>query len=330
MVTLRQTVREPTLLVGAEQSGTTLLRLMLDSHPEIAFAEELEFAVEPIGHDGSYPSAEEFGRHLARIDSFSTSGFPFDPTMSFPDMVNGFLLSRQAKKRAVAVGATFRRGFTKALKLWPDAKLIHLVRDPRNVAMTRVAEGLAGNTWHALDGWIEVEDELAALAPTLGPDRVLTVRFADLIDDYDAALTTVCQFIGVDYTAQMLDYVSDTDYEAPSTSVAGDWREALTDREVRLAEARAAHRLTALGFQPSGLRPLEVTRSRLWRLRWQDRFGRTSRRVEVSGLRLTVADLVARWTHHEQMQETTKRRIRETEGALRKKSWSEAKYRTSR
>ena len=81
---LRHVVREPTLLVGAEQSGTTLLRLMLDSHPEIAFAEEFDYAIAAIGDDGTYPTTAEFLDGLTLERAFSTSGFVVDPALDFP------------------------------------------------------------------------------------------------------------------------------------------------------------------------------------------------------------------------------------------------------
>ena len=38
-------ISRPIFLVGAERSGTTLLRLMLDHHPNIAFHSEFAFAI---------------------------------------------------------------------------------------------------------------------------------------------------------------------------------------------------------------------------------------------------------------------------------------------
>jgi len=35
----------PQFLVGSERSGTTLLRRMLDHHPQIAFEKEVDFVV---------------------------------------------------------------------------------------------------------------------------------------------------------------------------------------------------------------------------------------------------------------------------------------------
>lgn len=39
-------VEKPIFLVGAERSGTTVLRLMLDHHPQIAWCNEFEYVVD--------------------------------------------------------------------------------------------------------------------------------------------------------------------------------------------------------------------------------------------------------------------------------------------
>lgn len=49
----------PLLLVGCERSGSTLLRLMLDSHPDVSFVEEFEYALELI-RDNRLPTTAEF------------------------------------------------------------------------------------------------------------------------------------------------------------------------------------------------------------------------------------------------------------------------------
>lgn len=327
---LGQVLGDPTLLVGAEQSGTTLLRLMLDSHPEIAFAEEFEYAVEPIGADGSLPTTEQYRSFLAGSRAFSTSGFAIDYSKEFPELIDGFLQSRMGQKNAVAVGATMHRGFSKATTLWPNAKFIHLVRDPRDVAPARISEGLAGNVWHAVEAWIDTEDEWARFEPSIDPSRVLTVRFGELIGDYHRVLDEICRFIGVDYTAQMLDYASDTDYSEPSRTVAGDWRDLLSGRDVALIETRVGDRLTRLGFVPSGADPITVSDRQQGWLRWQDRIGRIGARVQNYGVRLTVAEMATRGLKSQYLQQSVQQRLNEAELNQRKKSWSEnAKYRTS-
>ena len=303
---------------------------MLDSHPEVSFAEEFHYAVDGITADGEFPSPVEFGARLALDRSFATSGFTYDPDLPFDEVINGFLLSRQRKKQALHVGATIHHGFARALHLWPRAKFLHLVRDPRDVASARMAIGLAGNAWHAVDHWIRAEDEWAELAPRLDDDRKLTIRFADLVNNHDSTLTAVCRFIGVDYTGQMLNYVHDTDYQKPNPALAGDWRDTLSSRDVQLVEARVGDRLEWAGFESASQASIEVTERHLNWLRWHDRAGRIAGRVQRFGVRLTVADLAARAVGNEPMQRSVRRRFNDVERELRKKSWSDAKYRTSR
>ena len=150
--------------------------------------------------------------------------------------------------------------------------------------------------------------------------------------DHDATLDRICRFMGVDYTAQMLDYASDTDYRAPSMRLAGDWRDALSARDVQLIEARTGlHRLIRAGFEPSGLEPIEVTDAQLRRLAWHDRLGRVVRRAEYYGVGLTAAEMCARVLGIGWLERRLQPRLLAAQAARRKKSWSEsAKYRTSR
>lgn len=326
----RGSLSEPVFLCAAEQSGTTLLRIMLDSHPEVAFAEEFHYAVDPIGPDGRFPTTAEFGTHLDVDRSFASSGFRFDPDLDFEDMVKGFLASRQRRASALVVGATLHRNFSRALHLWPNARFLHLVRDPRDVAANRLALGLSGNPWHAVQPWVEVADEWSALVEQVPEDRRLTIRFGDLIQDHHSTLTGICRFLGIDYTGHMLDYVHDTDYREPDPDLAGDWRDALSARDVRLVEGRVGHRLVANGFVPSCLDELTLSKPYTSWLRWHDRAGRTRGQVQRVGLRLTAADLAARAVGHQTMQRAVQRRLDQAEKDLRKKSWSDAKYRTSR
>ncbi len=319
----------PVFLVGAEQSGTTLLRLMLDSHPEVAFAEEFHPVVDAIGDDGLLPDVESLHSSPAFNRFFSSNGFRIDSSLDYEELVNGFLVARQQAKEALVVGATIHRGFAKVLRIWPEARFLHLVRDPRDVAVARMATGLSGNPWHAVAHWIRCEDEWSVVESAVSADRRLTMRFDQLIGDHHSALTKICNFIGVDYTAQMLNYARDTDYREPSLAVAGDWRDSLSTRDVQLVETRVGDRLTAWGFERSGTDPLEISDRYLGWLRWQDRAGRIGARVQRYGVRLTMAELAAQAVGTESMQRSLQQRLSEAEMEQRKQAWSDQEDRTS-
>ena len=54
-------------LVGSERSGTTLLRLMLDHHPEIAFEKEFDFVVSKVSDIGACPQLDAYLEWLATV-----------------------------------------------------------------------------------------------------------------------------------------------------------------------------------------------------------------------------------------------------------------------
>ncbi|MFV0258274.1 MAG: sulfotransferase family protein [Acidimicrobiales bacterium] len=314
---------QPILLVGAERSGSTMLRLMLDSHPEIAFGEEFEWAVQQIADDGSWPDMAAFKACLETSRPFQTSGFVVDETKTYPDLISSFLEQRRAAKGAEIVGATVHFGFEKALKLWPDAKLIHLLRDPRDVAPSCVAMGWAGNLWFGLDAWIDAEDEWSRVLSGLHDDQHITVRFEELLVDHLNVLSEICRFVGVTYHEHMLDYATTTDYELPQPDRAQGWRTTLSDRDVQLIEARAGARLVERGFEPSGLPPLELADHRRRWLGWHDRAGRIRFRVDRFGPRLTAEEMASRALGRDHWHRSTRRRMMAIEMAHLKKSWAD-------
>jgi hypothetical protein len=313
----------PYLLVGAERSGTTLLRLMLDSHPEVSFIEEFEYVTDLVGDDGTFPDPATYAAFLETNRVFATSGFVHRPELAYRDLVDGFLRQRQQAEGASVAGATIHFGFTKALHIWPEAKLIHLLRDPRDVAPSVINMGWASNMWWALDKWVDAEDEWDRLAPTLPAERVLTVRYDELVSDHEAVLGRICAFLGVAYTPRMLDYTRSTDYGPPDPSMATGWRRKLDAGQVRLAEARIGRdRLAAKGFEPSEHPPLSVGPGRERYLKWHNRVGKLRMRVQFHGLGFTVKDLAARALGNERWQRSLRLEAMEVEKRHLKKSWA--------
>lgn len=320
-------LKEPVFLVGAERSGTTLMRLMLDSHPEIAFGEEFEYSVALIGDDGSMPSVADF-EHMTGVDRiFLQSGFTIDSSREFPELVDGFLRSRRDAKGARIVGATIHFDYIRALHLWPDAVFIHMVRDPRDVARSSVQMGWSGNVWYGLDKWIEADEARKQLSKLVEPERIFDLRFEELMSDHLGVLKRICEFLGVEYTQDMLSYADSTDYDIPDPARAKDWRDDMSPLDIRLVESRLGDRLTAAGFQPSGLEPLPkniVTESVLEPvLLAHSKLGRLRNRVSKLGLKLTVQEAFTRVSGNEEAHRKVLLEINEVSKAHLKRSWSE-------
>lgn len=286
-------IEAPIFLVGAERSGTTMLRLMLDHHPELSWINEFEYTVDLVSPAGAPPGLGAYREWLSTHRIYLASGFEVQGE-TYSDVVRGFLRQRVRRSGKPIVGATVHRNFRQLMTLWPQARYIHLVRDPRDVARSVIGMGWAGNVWHGSREWVEVETELGELLPRLGQGRSVELRYEDLLADPAGMLRRICGFIGVAYSPQMLEYPADTTYEAPDPSLAWQWRRKLSEVEVRLVEARAGALLAERGYEPSRLPHLEVTKSAQRRLRLQNWAYRVRFRLHRLGPMLFLADQVTR------------------------------------
>ncbi len=285
----------PSFVVGTTRSGTTLMRLILGHHSRIARCEEFDFAVDFLreSHDGSWPDANEYRQWLAECWTFRRSPCTIDPEADYPDMLRHFLRCYPQHESETHVGAVVHRMFHHLPRVWPDARYIHLVRDPRNVAISNIGMGWAGTVWHGTEFWLEAERHWDQLHAQLKDDQFIEVQFEDLVNDAEAVVRRICTFIGVDYEPTMLEIDHDTTYSPPRPGVASNWRTRLTDRQVRHVEARIGDMLIDRGYTPSGLPPLRVsTLERMWlgllnkvnKLRW---------RVRRFGLSLTARHILS-------------------------------------
>jgi hypothetical protein len=290
----RSRVEAPLFLVGAERSGTTMLRLMLDHHPEIAFHSEFEFAVDLVSDAGEPPPLEGYLAWLATNRAFRTSGLSIDPSLGYLDLVDSFLAQKRERDGKRIVGATVHRHFDRLIHLWPDARFIHLLRDGRDVARSSIRMGWAGNLWFAPERWIHAESVWDAMCRQLPAQSRLEVRYEDLVCDPVPTLERVCAFAGVRYAPAMLTYPADTTYEAPDRALAHQWRSKLEPDDIRLVEARIGALLVRRGYELSGVEPLRVGALRLVWLRLQDKLARIRFRAGRYGLPLLAAYFVAR------------------------------------
>lgn len=277
------TVRTGLFLVGAERSGTTMLRLMLDHHPGVAWLNEFEYAVDMMTDGGAAPPMNQYRSFLDSHRVFRATGFSADTALTFPDLVRGFLEQRRAAAGKPIVGATVHRHFDRLLHVWPDARFVHLVRDPRDVAPSVIKMGWAGNVYHATERWLRAEQTWDRVRARVGEERCCEVRFESLLAEPTQELSRVCAFIGVPFDDGMLAFHEDTTYERPDRGAAQRWRSGLTPRQIGLIEGRAGDLLALRGYEPSGepiVRPSSTglrllgVQNRISRIRWRiDRYG---------------------------------------------------------
>jgi hypothetical protein len=173
----------------------------------------------------------------------------------------------------------FRRGLS-MLRLFPEARFIHLVRDGRAVAASLLPlDWGPNNVMHAAEFWmarcaagLSAELELAG--------RVLRVRYEDLVTEPEATLRRIAAFAGLEYEPAMAlggghrpSRYNERQHrlvgQPPDPSRGSSWQESLTAREIEIFEAEAGEFLELLGYRARyGIRarpaqPTEVLRMRV-------------------------------------------------------------------
>lgn len=308
-------ISQPIFIVGAERSGTTVLRLMLDHHPQLAFYHEFEYAVDWIADNGCWPQLEEYYQCLETDRIFQASNFVIDHNLSYPQLLNSFLRQKRDQDQKPLVGATVHRNFDKLVEIWPNARFIHIIRDARDVARSCIGMGWAGNVWTGVERWIEAEILWHKLCQTVPEEQRTEVRYENLISDSVNALTNLCEFMGLPYNPAMLSYPQTTSYSLPNPKLIYQWRNKLSATEMQLVEARTRDMLVERGYQLSGLPLLKVSPLKELRLKLQDWWARVQFRVQRLGLPLFMSDYLSRKLAIEQWQRQVKLQINTIEEA---------------
>lgn len=211
------------VIVGAPRSGTTLLRLMLDAHPDLAIPPETSFVVAAAALDESRDDVR------ARFVDTVTTYPPHAPNW------NDFGVAREALAEAVqglqpftvadglrAFYRLYAQRFNKPRwgektpdyslhigvmgSLLPEARFIHLIRDGRDVAASWRQQWFTPGHEPEVLAHAWVDRVQAARHAGLGHARYTEVLYEDLVKRPEPVLRRLCQFLDLPWSIQMLNH----------------------------------------------------------------------------------------------------------------------------
>lgn len=215
-------------IVGRGRSGSTLLRFIFDAHPHVMIPLESRF-VQFLYY--KYASITEWTVETAE-QAIHDLGHAFEPpelrmenlkkqiSVHASDLSFGFLCkliylntrTEFPKKKIHAIGDKNPRYtffIPQLLKIFPDARFIHLVRDYRdNVAAIQRAAGIiheSGHVCFSLGRW-KLYNRVILKYQKKYPDKFCTVRFEDLITHPEKAMEKLCGFLALDFYPEILNY----------------------------------------------------------------------------------------------------------------------------
>ena len=257
----------PIVLGGCGRSGTTLLRMMLDSHRRICCGPESSLfrrrAIDPRW------LADRFGFSHHEVRAI------YDTAASRPAFIEAFaaLCMRKAGKARWAEKTPRNIGrIADIFRCFPQARFVHVLRDGRDVACS-----LRTHPRHkVVDGKLvptDIRRPIAGCARRWVRDiegsrgwwadrRFLTVRYEDLVLDPRPTLERVMTFIGEAWDEAMLAHSSaDSPFRdatrfaqnpealgAVSTASLSRWQRDLDERDKRIFKRIAGPLLVELGY----------------------------------------------------------------------------------
>jgi len=270
----------PFFVLGAARSGTTMLRLMLNRHSRLAIPFESHF-LQPIFAE--IPTDRPLKTHEAvRLADLVTGERNFRTWHLDAADVHRQLIERAPAPLAELVDALYRMEIARSGKprwgdktpyyyvcwrqlmgLLPGSRLIHIIRDGRDVNLSLEKVGWHGST--ASDRaryWQERVEMAHAAARELGPKRNLIIRYEEVVLNTRETLEKVCDFLGETFEPGMLDfftdatlYICDIDGDvhqkvrrAPRPEDVGRWRREMPIERQREFEAVAGSGLRAMSY----------------------------------------------------------------------------------
>jgi hypothetical protein len=209
-------------IVGLARSGTTLLRLMLDSHPDLAIPPETGFVPDLIdAAERSGATPRDLLRPVVNARSWGDFGIEEDE-----------LLERFSSLSVIDAGSAVRAFYTayaehagkprwgdktpgytlhirRIERAVPEARFVHIIRDGRDVALSRM-KSLAlrpVSVQRAARRWRRRLTRARKQGARV--EHYREVRYESLVTDPEPTLRKLCDFLELEWDGRMLRYHED-------------------------------------------------------------------------------------------------------------------------
>lgn len=295
-------------IVGNSRSGTTMMRRVLGNHPDVYMLEELHFFEQLwstddknriLGHTAAvtlasrllfiqrdgYLSTPDTSKHKAEaeqlVDKMTTPLYPHEVLRAFlfhETLRNGKTIPCEKTPQDVFYIAEI-------LELFPDARIVNMVRDPRGVLlsqkrkwqrrtmgagfMTKKEQRRLRINYHPITISKLWNSSIRAAAKFKDHAQVHHVIFEHLVNDSEKEVHALCQFLGIDFHAHMLQIPqvgSSNEADKPDafgikTERAGNWEKGgLNKAEIWFCQHICGEHMRLYGYdvKPVGANPLLI------------------------------------------------------------------------
>jgi hypothetical protein len=260
----------PVFIIGTMRSGSTLLRLMLDSHPNLSIGPESGFcrAVESIERIPDWGlGADWWARYDLTLEELD------EHIRTFYDGIFSAHAASRGKKRWGEKTPFHVWHVPTLLRVFPDAQVVGIVRHPGATLVSTRKWGYTPED--AISKWVRANAEILRRAHEQPPARFQVVRYEDLVRHPRISMESLLAFLGEPWDESVLRHAEvQREQRAPERVEGGTrpadpvdaaradlWQELITPAERRLMEQRIpTELLRVLGYDLEDASPLPRAR----------------------------------------------------------------------
>jgi hypothetical protein len=231
-------LEQPVFVLSSIRSGSTLLRVMLNSHSKLHAPHELHLAGLHVQFGGRFveDAMTEVG-----LDEVQMEYLLWDRVLHRE-------LTRHGKSVIVNKTPSDSFRWRRILDCWPDARFIFLLRHPAAIADSWSRAKPDIPKARAADAVLKY---MRAVEEARTHSDGLTVRYEDITTDPEREMRRICDFLGIEYEPAMVDY-GQVDHGSFKAGL-GDWSD-----QIRSGKVQPIERLPAPDEIPPQL--VEVTK----------------------------------------------------------------------
>ena len=279
-----KTSKNPIFIIGVGRSGTTLIQSMLNAHQNIAFPPETHFVRNYLGNkkvrkkviNNDYEflknkintdkSLDKLDLNYNKlIDKVKQNGFKLEK------LYKEILLEYAVSEKLNMIGDKDPKNIeylSIIKKYFPNSYIIHIIRDPRDVMLSRMkADWSKGRPlWlHALTYRAQIKKGRRDGEKLFG-DNYFELNYENLITNPEKELINICEFLNVNYDKNMLKFNQKADeiikgeekkwkdkcFKPVISNNKNKWKEKMNKKEVLLTEFICKVAFDKLDYNKSG------------------------------------------------------------------------------
>ena len=207
-------------IVGVGRSGTTMLRLMLDAHPALVIPPETHFVPDLIDaiEGGATPeravtvmtAVRQWGDLQTEPDEVLERWRALERFEAGPALRSFYEIfpERMSKPRYGEKTPAYVKNMIKIERVLPEARFIHVIRDGRDVALSRWKRTLGDKEPAPAARVAETWARRIRRAQRHGGKvaHYKELRYEDLVTDTEPNLRAICEFLELDWDPVVLRY----------------------------------------------------------------------------------------------------------------------------